>query len=98
MGKRWIGAPHREVPSRLIHRCNLLDLGKAQVQQHSIGRSTVPDSGEVLTHYHHIRRKIDTAHTQSKTVMVAYLRGVQPSLWILASYIYIAKISRETYI
>ena len=38
-----------------------------------MSRSTIPESGEVLTHYHHILRKTGTAHTQSKTGMTAYL-------------------------
>jgi len=35
-----------------------------------MGMSTVPDFGEVQTHYHHIFRKTGTARTQSKTGMV----------------------------
>jgi len=41
-----------------------------------MGRSTVPESGEILTHQHHIFRKIGTARTQGKTGMVVYLGGV----------------------
>ena len=41
-----------------------------------MGRSTVPDSGEILTHQHHIFRKIGTARTQGKMSMVVYLGGV----------------------
>jgi len=39
-------------------------------------RSIVPDLVKVLTHHHHIFRTTDTACTQSKTGMVAYLGGV----------------------
>ena len=72
-----VGSPHREALSRPIHRFKIAKLGpgKKNIQQHLIGRSTVPDSWEVLTHHHHILRKIDTARTQSKTRMVAHLGG-----------------------
>jgi len=50
-------------PSRLRHHCNILKLRKVQGQQHSWGRSTVLDSGEVLTHH-------------GKTIMVTYPGGV----------------------
>jgi len=39
-------------------------------------RSTVPYSGEVLTHHHHIFSKTVTVCTQSKTGVVAYLGGM----------------------
>ena len=35
MGTRLIGAPHLGEPSRLIHHCNLVNVGKTQGQQHS---------------------------------------------------------------
>jgi len=41
-----------------------------------MGRSTIPDSGKILTHQHHIFRKTGTGRTQSMTGMVAYLGGV----------------------
>jgi len=41
-----------------------------------MGKCTVPDSEEVLTHQHHILRKMGTAHTQRKTGMRADLGGV----------------------
>jgi len=36
----------------------------------------VPESGEVLTHHHHMFSKIDTTCRQIKMAMVAYLGGV----------------------
>jgi len=82
-----VGSPHREALSRPIHNCNIAKLGpgKKNIQQHLIGRSTVPDLWEVLTHHHHILRKIGTARTQSKTGMVAHLGGAPgdtPHVWI----------------
>jgi len=35
----------------------------------------IPESGEVLTHYHHMFNKTDTSCCQIKMGMVAYLRG-----------------------
>ena len=35
----------------------------------------IPESGEVLTHYHHIFNKTDTSCCQIKVDMVAYLGG-----------------------
>ena len=78
MGKRWVGAlQHLGEPSRLIHHCDIVNLGKAQGQRHLKGRSTVPHSGEVPKHHPHIFRKTGTACTLSKTGMVAYLSGGQ---------------------
>jgi len=53
-------------PSTLIHHCDIVNSGQAQVQQHSRNRSTVPAPGGVLTHHHHFFRKRDTACTQSQ--------------------------------
>jgi len=41
-----------------------------------MGKSTIPDSGEVLAHHHHIFRKTDIACTQIKTGMATYLGAV----------------------
>ena len=43
-----------------------------------MGRSTVPDSGEILTQQHQKFRKRGTARIQSKTGMTAYLDGAHP--------------------
>ena len=53
-----------------------------QGQQHSMGRSTVSESWEVLTHHHHIFRKIGTARTYRRRVWGRTWAVDTPSMWI----------------
>jgi len=49
---------------------------KTQGQQQLMGWSTIPDSGEVLTHHSYMCGKTGTTRAQSKMGMVSYLGGL----------------------
>jgi len=92
MGKMWVGAMHLGKPSRVRHHRKGLGFRRTQGQEHSMGRSTVPESGE----YWHINIiffwKTDTdVHRVRRVWWCTCLTVVySPSVLIPSSYFYLS--------